>query len=61
MEAEGTILLTMLVEKTGINNATLKDKVIEILKKIVVSPDIYSIQHTTLLVLKGLISKNKKT
>jgi hypothetical protein len=35
MEAEGTILLTMLVEKTGINNATLKDKIIEILKKVI--------------------------
>jgi hypothetical protein len=34
MDGEGTILITMLVEKTGINNAILKDKAIEILKQI---------------------------
>ena len=35
LEGEGTILLTMLVEKTGINNATLREKVIDILKTII--------------------------
>lgn len=51
----------MLVEKTGINNTTLKDKVIEILKKIIMMTDLYPLHQTTLLVLKGLLSKNKKT
>ena len=51
----------MLVEKTGINNTTLKDKVIEILKKIIMLTEVYPLHQTTILILKGLLSKNKKT
>jgi hypothetical protein len=40
MEGEGTLLISMLVEKTGINNATLKDKVIEILKAVISANEI---------------------
>lgn len=43
MEGEGNLLLTMLVEKTGLNNAILKDKVIDILKKIITSQEIFPI------------------
>jgi oligoribonuclease (3'-5' exoribonuclease) len=59
MEAEGTILISMLVEKTGLNNATLKEKIIEILKLICSNNLLFPIQASSLLVLKGLISKNK--
>jgi|JI10StandDraft_1071094.scaffolds.fasta_scaffold35076_9 hypothetical protein len=41
MEAEGTILITMLVEKTGLNNATLSEKVIDLLKMIGGSADFF--------------------
>lgn len=61
MEAEGMILISMLVEKTGLNNLILKDKIIEILKTIVSTGDLFPIQSSSLLVLKGLISKNKWT
>jgi len=59
LEAEGMILISMLVEKTGLNNLILKDKIIEILKTIVSTGDLFPIQSSSLLVLKGLISKNK--
>ena len=59
MEAEGTILISMLVEKTGLNNATLQKKVIELLLSVGSNGDLYPVQLTTLLMLKGLTSKNK--
>lgn len=43
MEAEGTILISMLVEKTGLNNATLQKKVIELLLSIGSNGDLYPV------------------
>lgn len=61
MEGEGNILLMMLVEKTGVNNAILKDKVIEILRMIGSSSELFPLSGTTLRMFKGLQSKNAKT
>ena len=60
-EGEGQILLTMLVEKTGVNNAILKDKTVEILKAIGVSKEVFPIEKSTVLFMRGLTSKNSKT
>ena len=43
MEGEGHILITMLVEKTGLNNTTLQEQVVKILKFIGFSRDLFSI------------------
>jgi len=61
LEGEGQILLTILVEKCGVNNNTLKEKVIEILKTISNSSELFPINKTTRLLMRGLTSKNSKT
>lgn len=61
LEGEGQILLTILVEKCGVNNNTLKEKVIDILKTISNSSELFPINKTTRLLMRGLNSKNSKT
>ena len=51
----------MLVEKCGMNNVTLKDKIIDILKFIGKDRELYPIQLSMNLFLWGLLSKNKRT
>jgi hypothetical protein len=61
MEAEGTILCLCLVEKVGINNPTLKEKIKETLLKIGTSVTLFQPKRILGILMKGLDSKNSKT
>jgi len=60
MEAEGTILCLCLIEKIGMNNPVIKEKIKEVLMKIQ-SSSIFFPKKIMSILIKGLASKNAKT
>jgi cytoskeleton-associated protein 5 len=60
MEAEGLVFCLCLVEKVGMNNAILKEKIKEILIKLANST-VYYPKKIMGVLIKGLSSKNTKT
>lgn len=60
MEAEGTVFCLCLVEKIGMNNATLKEKIKEIIMK-VGNSTIFFPKKLMSILIKGFASKNTKT
>lgn len=61
MEAEGTIFCLSLVEKVGMNNPTLKEKVKEILLKVGNCPILFHPKKIISILIKGTESKSSKT